>query len=639
MAATASGIDASPDSLQSLDAMTVRSSRPITSAVDQKKIEQTIGIVDDLNVILLQKPGVTSIPEAGSMLLVNGEGPFDNIYLVRGIPVFAPSNFAGHTFADRSVVALTLPNAISFTASDMAGKLSGASGSVISIDPYILKTSNRVPRPEAALGFGSLTTDLSVNFPARKARDRYQISYSLPNAFSLLERSVFYGASENLGYGIPADAWNLRALGEQSTKSVRFRQLIWGGVNTYGKNDAEALKVQQGNWDAGDKYPWAIAAFSASDSTCGRPWNLTVGTSRQNYFEARKIASWSPYKIVGRTSAALAFHSDIPRGAASSADFGILAEHLGWKGEELLRKGGIADTVDTTLRMKRSGQSVQLNSNQGFFNSGKAFFLDPGASVALPAGSGEIEVALGLNSAPADIRGLPGLEFDRILSRTYNAHATARQRPCPFFNFSAEVFLKYKDRFLLYENSPYSLSWDDSRKASLLAAGGSGQIEMKAGKWFLFNTNIFAGRSMVNENGRKFQSDWEVPYAVSTSLSFAIKPERMKVFAIGNFMRGRPYRDILPIDSAFVISDRQLRLPNYTGVDLKFEWRQPTDGDFVTEYDAFFLVQNVFDWENVRDFQWYPLGIENREVDKLPVRLSPLSFQMGFRVNFRFLYW
>jgi hypothetical protein len=40
-----------------------------------------------------QKSGVKEVPEAGSLLLVNGEGPLDNLYLIRGIPVFPPSNF------------------------------------------------------------------------------------------------------------------------------------------------------------------------------------------------------------------------------------------------------------------------------------------------------------------------------------------------------------------------------------------------------------------------------------------------------------------------------------------------------------------------------------------------------------------
>ena len=111
------------------DTMVVRAPRATgSSKVNQKAIEKVIGIQDDLNQLLLQKPGVSSVPEAGSLLIVNGDGPFDNQYYIRGIPVFPPSDFVGQTFADRSVVSLALPSDIHFYTYDLVSKYSGVSG-------------------------------------------------------------------------------------------------------------------------------------------------------------------------------------------------------------------------------------------------------------------------------------------------------------------------------------------------------------------------------------------------------------------------------------------------------------------------------------------------------------------------------
>ncbi len=634
------------DSLRSLDTLTVRSSRPISAVVDQKKIEQSIGIVDDLNTVLLQKPGVQSIPEAGSMLLVNGEGPFDNLYLVRGIPVFPPSNFAGHTFADRSVVTLALPNAISFSASDAYGKWSGASGSVISIEPCILKTKDRLPRPEGAVSFGTLSTDLSLNFPARRLRDRYQLSYYIPVSYPLIMKGYKFGGNSDLGYGIPADAWNVRTLGEQSTRTVRFQQLLWLGVNTYGKDFFEVMAIQQGVKGAlGRKYPWGIAAFSAYDSVNEKPWKISVGGSRQNYFESKRIDLLTPCKHVERNNAAVSGEREMYRGPSSSIGLSVLAEYLIRRNTLFIKSDDPNDTVIAD-KIKSAGLQLQLcwrktisdltvrvNSNQGFFNSGKAFFIDPGAGIGFPALSGTMEFSLGMTSAPADIRGLPGPEFDGIVSRTYYSHLTTIHRPFKNMTLSGDLFIKYKDRLFLYGDSPLSLSWDIGRTASLAAAGSSCQLDWRAGKRFALCVNATAARSRVSESGRKYSSDWDIPWAAAASCWLAIVPDKMKLYCIGTYSRGRPYRDVLGlrIDSVFTWDPRQSRLPDYKCVDLKWEWRQPADGNFVTEYDGFILIQNVFNFSNMREYQWTPLKTE--------VALSPVTFNIGLRMNFRMLYW
>jgi hypothetical protein len=386
---------------------------------------------------------VQSIPEAGSMLLVNGEGPFDNLYLVRDIPVFPPSNFAGHTYADRSIVSLALPNTISFSASDASGKWSGASGSIIGIDPCILKTTNRLPRPEGAVGAGTFSTDLSLNIPAKKAHDRYQISYHIPISYALAVKSLNSAGSDDLGYGIPAAAWDIRTLGEQSRKNIRFRQLLWGGVNTYAKDFDEVLRIQQGaTGENGNKFPWGMMILSADDSLSAKPWKVSFGGSRQHYFEAKQIFTTIPCKAVERNNGALSLQCNVARGASWAMELGLLTEFLFWQGKAFTKnlEGKPNDTIMNMHNKEINAQAhieyrktfspaqLKVNLTQGFFNSGKAFFMDPGLTLGFPAFCGNIEFYLGITSSPADIRGLPGQQFDQILSRTYHAHLRVKRR-------------------------------------------------------------------------------------------------------------------------------------------------------------------------------------------------------------------
>jgi hypothetical protein len=631
-------------SYDTLDVITVKSARPAkASLVNQKNIEESIGIVDDMNTLLLQKQGVSSIPEAGSMLLVNAEGPFDNLYLIRGIPIFAPSNFAGHTYADRSFVSLALPNNINFYTSEISGRYSGASGSIISIDPYILKTTYRGNKAEAAIGLSSFYSDFSLNFPIRKAKDHYQFSYEVPNSYILAFKSVNLSDTRDLGYGIPASAWNIRTLGEQSAKSIKINQLLWIGKNIYGEDNTDVLGVQRGSKNAGKQFPWGIFVLSASDSLYEKPWKISLGCSRQNYFEAQRIETLIPCKKVERDNIAFSSQCDIVNNASSSVDIGMTGEMLFWKGKffysDTLSDNTVFEQnqnnnnlqIHAGYKKSYSNAQLKLNSNTGFYYSGKALFFDPGIAINIPISPGNIELSTGVTSAPADIRGLPGPEFDNILSHTWHTHCVINWKTFKKLKFSTEAFVKYKDRIFLYNKTPALPYWDINRKASLKAGGGIISAEWKPAQRLSLNTNISVMRAIVYEQNENYRSDWDMPWATTTSLAFALIPDKMTLYCMSTFHAGLPYRDLIVLDNTNEWSSTQSRLTKYRCVDLKWEWRQPTDGFFLTEFDSFIMLQNILNEKNIRGYQW--------ENGKYPISLQPITLSLGVRANFRFLYW
>jgi len=85
-------LSATPDTaVQTLDSMHVTAPRvPRQEHLQVAAEERISGLTDNINRILYLQPGVDRVPEAGSTLLINGGGPYDNAFYVHGVPMFRP---------------------------------------------------------------------------------------------------------------------------------------------------------------------------------------------------------------------------------------------------------------------------------------------------------------------------------------------------------------------------------------------------------------------------------------------------------------------------------------------------------------------------------------------------------------------
>jgi hypothetical protein len=139
----------------------------------QVAAEQRIsGLTDNINRILYLQPGVDRVPEAGSTILINGAGPYDNAYYVYGIPMFAPSHFTNHSFADRSGTIVSSLKSVGLATSNLSGRYPEATGGVVELQPEIYRPADTLllRRPEFAVGVGSLDVDLQLSRPSRLRR-------------------------------------------------------------------------------------------------------------------------------------------------------------------------------------------------------------------------------------------------------------------------------------------------------------------------------------------------------------------------------------------------------------------------------------------------------------------------------------
>jgi hypothetical protein len=195
-----------------------------------------------------------------------------------------------------------------------------------------------------------------------------------------------------------------------------------------------------------------------------------------------------------------------------------------------------------------------------------------------------------------------------------------------------ELFGKWKDRVALYNNNPLNPTYDASKKASLGACGGNLQLDFKPIDILALHWSMGISRSKVFEGDAAYYYDWDSPFFNKAAVSLSFFSHRLTLYCIGTMAAGFPYRELMAtMDSTLYWSQTQGRLPWYTNVDFKAEWKNPVDGKFVTEYSGFVQLQNALGMNNVREYQWG----ENGRYD---VPLQPFTVNFGLRLNFRFLY-
>ena len=295
--------------------------------IDVAKEEKIYGRTDDLNNLLTTQSGVASAPNAPSLLLVNGDGPYDNCFMLRGIPIFIPSHFAGVSYFDRSIFSIGTPLDIELLTTGISGLYSGGSGSVLRIDPGIIHDPIHVARPELLINYGTLGADLTLSVPMRRGEDLYQISYRPSDKYALWFLNEYKIVDNNLpaGYSAPSTYTDVQFLGSQKVFGARMRQLVWLSEDVYADSALDRQK----------EIPWGICIVSLDSLPV--PWcrSLAVGGALQHWFESESgVAAYS--KDVERKSMALSADGPAFFAGSGRVTTSLLMQYVPWTGHVLL---------------------------------------------------------------------------------------------------------------------------------------------------------------------------------------------------------------------------------------------------------------------------------------------------------------
>ncbi|MBD3421982.1 MAG: hypothetical protein GF398_17865 [Chitinivibrionales bacterium] len=658
----------SRDSVQAeLDTLVVRESKPFSRQLPVQDIEEKFGIAEDVSDILFSQPGVGRVPESGSLLLVHGESPYDNSFMVRGIPVYSPAHFAGGTQFDRSLLSLSIPVEIDFFTRDFTGVYSGSSASYVNMDPRPLMTEGLAPRPELALTYSSLDAELAASIPLRRGRDRYMFMLKPPDQYRRLLDDLFYASSEEagLGFAAPFSTSSFRFTGLQRTAHVSTEQLLWFGRDVYAQEVYATLK--EGVIDARDglpevvgNFPWGIGVVSFTTKQ-DRPWKASVGGSSQYQYEGKQLGPVRPVKRIKRRNVAGVVGKSFNLVDNLDLTTKLFGEYIDWNGELALHSAHGAVIVGRNgtrssaqlhagLHFPVYSWQMQFNTNSGLLGPGLNPFIDVGLLAGYRKRKLSFESSIGFVTTQPDERGFPSPEYARTTMRTYQAYAQLDYFAAPALSAVVNVYCKYRNHLpALFENPEIPL-WDETLDEQLLAYGGTFEVVLKREYGWNFTLSQSASRSQVSAGDTTRPHAWDIPWLNKTALSYTFRKPHIGIYLIGTFSGGLPYRELV-LDNGNLVRMPQInRTPVYKRLDFKFDWNCRVDGKLVTNLHAYFLLQNFLyignglfpdkkNKSNVREYYWEVSAQAGAGLEKKPIYLHPFDIHLGVRANIRLPWW
>jgi hypothetical protein len=628
-----------------VDKLVVKGTRSQTSErVDVEKEETKTGLTDDINKIIVLKPGVNQVPEAGSSLLIRGESPFDNSFRMYDVPMFAPSHFSNSTFCDHSATMITTVSDFRVITDRMSGRYSDASSSVISCDPGISRPADPrlIPRPEISAGMGTLSQDISLSLPFRKGADISQLSFTNTDAYKISFLGLNSLSSEQaaLGYGMPSTFGDLVYTGTNALNHIAIREYALYAYDVY----------RPSIHGPGMTVPWGVAAASAQDTLSSGILSVSAGASQQHYYEGKKYVEIVPLLQVERTNASVRAAFSSVRKGSSYYDAAVQLERLDWTGSQAILPNpasanmSAADSerasaaagkeTEVTVHVGATHEAGRLSAGANVLCGGIApwheMFADPGLWARMQLDHSSMGISGGITTSRPDIRGLPSYRYRGELQKNYSLSSNCELMPATWANLAASAYITWKDRCAVRSLVPGNLVWDQSLESPLLVEGISSSATISPLEHWTLSLFLDVNRGVRQYPGGQAGYEWNVPWSQKSILRYSVLSDRLQFFLIGFFSAGLPYREIVRTDSMPEYAKDFSREPLYRRVDLKMQVSQPVkDNRFLTRYDGYVEVTNIFDWPNVREYYW------DYDMARLPIFLERFGISLGVRVGFR----
>jgi hypothetical protein len=628
----------SADSIPTLDTVTVHAESRVRRETFSPAVEEKItGLTDDINKVLVLKPGVDRIPEAGSSLLINGGSPYDNLFYVYDVPMFAPSHFSNHSYADRSGTMIASLNRVMLANDNIAGRFAGASNGVIEFRPEIYRPADPklIKRPELVVDFGTLDLDLQLSFPHENDA-LYQFACSNAWAYNIrwYNMSSRLGTTTeqaSLGKGQPGQYGDLVFTGHNAFSHSEMQSLVWLAYDLY-----SGLAL-----NASDFVPWGCGSARIENSANSLWKSMAIGGSRQQYFEGKRFGPAIPLKSVVRNAAAAVVELRQWRNDVHSVNFTMRAEGLDWNGAcalqdsagTLLRNESGDEgtmTISGSLRSVRRPVSAGFDILAGGVAPGGPVLLDPGAWVEAAWAKISLGANAGSISSQPDIRGLPDPRYRASAIRTYSGSILARSAPFPWISLYARGYVHWKDDCPKMSDTASHLFWDPNAATPLLSRGIESELKLAPCAWMNLEIVQNLGRSERLYGNIPKTYEWDLPWSTKGVLKILAFKGNMDFFLIGMFSEGLPYSKIAMAGDDPVYTGWNRRAIPYKRIDFQWQFRQPVNGHrYFSRYDVYFNIMNIFDWGNAREYYW------DEQLKQHAILLEPFLLFFGARLGFR----
>jgi TonB family protein len=591
----------------------------IVTGVLQKPNEHTFtiedaeaknGITNDLNThIYFSEISIIRANEKPSCILVHGQGPYDNLFLVNGISMFAPVHFTNNAYFELSPFMTNAINKIEVSTNTQCGNYSNASGSVIQLWPDIVRLPGCNPtKSQLAANFSIRYLDLNFIQPIKHSEDnQIQVSYRFVNrsVFKLFD-SIRYTPPQNYGNNYTFSDWGLN--GKFSTKKITIKPQIWFATDKY-----RLLLVNQKS-----TIPWGVASIEFSGKGSQKR-TATIGMASQNYYEGKQYLADRNLKEITRRTIEATLSKELSISPLTKADMRVNLQYLNWN-SGLFREVSFMDssisppkptgffktlarTANNELHLSahagisRDFDHISVGSNIlfGSFIYKPSFFIDPGIWSKLTFSKAvNLFLSTGTVSSLPDIRGIPDPHYRSHYQKTYFLSSKLTHTNNRWFEWFIDPFIRYRPHTPMLDTAIFHKIWVPDRETPLLSTGADISVMVYKDKNSFFSIGGSFSNTKRIINGAQSMYEYDIPWNLKSQVHLSDGNGIWNLSASCILSAGLPYYDYLDKNAL-------KRQSIYLRPDFSIEYHsRHIIHRYLRRFDAYFTIINFTDFFNSR---------------------------------------
>ncbi|MDG5816225.1 energy transducer TonB [Chitinispirillales bacterium ANBcel5] len=584
-----------------------------------EEVQRSRGLTYYLSDLIHSHASVQAAPETRSKAIVRSGTPFENRYIVAGVPFLAPFHFGGSNYAEIDALMLSGISDAELLINRIAGKRVGASGFLLTVDPKMNEEFTHYRRrPELLLDFNIIGQDLLFAFPNSRNGNDLQIGFTRAENHTLrYVNNRFSHTSDHFSLGNP---------------------LTYGNINLYNSYWGENIKVEMFFWLAWDVWsdgsgenvfkPWGMGSITLQPT--GNDLTITIGGSKQYFASENRFRH---YTYINETNLA-----NVVASASSSIDFLNLdstnvecrIEYQQWEGSvewgRSFLRDGFGDKGDETAVSVQSAMEKRLGSLNigsdilvsGFLvDQNLGYIVDYGLSLSVLMGDIQFGLYGGRVTSRPDIRGLPDSNLRHKKLPTYMLSAPiyyTSQR----FRTGLQPYVRRKPKELRI--NPYASVWVGSETDPVRAAGVDWEADLELAEWISVNSTVNYSFAQRKYEQQYREYEWNVPWTITGGAHLNLSP--FHTYLKGIYNSGLFYYDEVP--------KKYRRLPAYKNLDLSIQYRnEDIDHRFIRRYDVYITCKNLMTTRNITNYYYTNDG------SKRPVFGGDFTIDVGLKVGVR----
>jgi hypothetical protein len=597
-----------------------------SKVIDLQEQQMSSGMTHSVGELLKRQQSIRTSSQSKAKMIVRSASPYDNQYLIAGVPFYSPYHFGGYSYGEIDGLMINTLNNISVHTDDLAGRYPSVSGVMVTAEPGIDRTSTKKKtRPELAIDLGTNSIDFLGSVKPRTRT--YQIGFTTPNRYMLnfLKEFNILSRDAQLGQGFPGTFSNLTFTAQSSGKAFKESFFSWLAYDVYRPYDDFSMKAHV--------RPWGMASYTIN-STANHNWELSFGGSHQYFADGKRIGDNAFLTLATISNGVLTFTADeIPVGNAT-LDLEFRGEGRQWRGSVKQRDPdgdpfSLATTSEEAFLSLHGGLTkkygdlifkANLLASSTIFETDPIFTIDPGILFAYQPDGWDIGISAGKITSYPDFRGVPDKTFRQTRLSSVVVSLPFHLNVLENLKLGLQPFARWQDKCA--QMDPQKFIWDTTRTTALLAEGTEAVCELQPVSWITLTTNLILSNADRIKHGKEYAYEWESPYTVSCNAHLTLLQERLHTYLNWQKRSGTRYWDFG--------SNQYKRLMAFDDYSISFQVRNKVHNErFFTRYDCYATVENFLNFPSIRNYYW------DKENVKTPIISDRFFLNFGVKAAFR----